>query len=232
MISLGVMYIVMVIGWQVLTLISVMRLIALKTPLVFFDGRKILAILSFIIIIAGIIGFTSFYSSYTGEFEIFKWNILMQCSCLTVCILVGFISNLISKKKIKKSKEFAKGETDISNKSLHQQRGNHMQAIKRLLMLSIVNSVCYLPYSIAMFYYAFNIIMKKPMDFSFILLFLHITAQPILICPGLNSLVYILWSKDIRTYYKRAAVKIFYRIRKEGSQTKEVQTLELNARSH
>jgi len=113
------------------------------------------------------------------------------------CILSAVIFNILSRKTLL-SKE------DIQHN--HQYLEKHRKAVKRLLLISLCNIVCYFPTTFYQLYAVIVIIIDSNinlLDIAVMTENLDLLGITLLAIPALNSLVFIMWNKRILKYYKR-----------------------------
>jgi len=187
---------------QTILTLSIMRYVSLKSPFKRLRDSTIIKVVIMQLFIS--IVKSTIYSYLVNNNNTFTINNIVWITIewvivgllRTTCILSAVIFNLLSRQTLLY-------KTCIQQTSQHLER--QQTAVKRLLMISIYNIVCYSPASFYQVYAGIVSITESSnlLDISLRMLNLEILYPIMLLSPALNSLVYIIWDKRILKYYKR-----------------------------
>ena len=185
---------------QALLLVSVLRYRSIKYPLETVDDNLVSKIPIAQIVVSVLSSGLHFYFYYLNIERVDLYYIDWLYFGIFTLLCAGS-ANFFNAKSSFALRRMRRNNTATTTNQ-HLQR--HRKAVTRLRLMSIVTFICYAPNIQYQFYAAVRVLTSKTSMYHIFkaTLTLDMLYAPILLCPALNSLAYVLWDADILKYYK------------------------------
>ncbi|XP_066911160.1 uncharacterized protein [Clytia hemisphaerica] len=188
-----------IIGTLTISTISLLRLISLIKP--FYKVHQHWLAIALLLQFTVAVFFCTFnYLVNNTVIELYPLQCVLNGLTIILHILFATVFNLLSMFTIERQK--IGPQHSVSGKAaLHR----NTKAIRRLFRVTTVMAICYLPSAITYVYFGGLLLNGriKADVFAFLYDVVDFVFIPVMICPAIAAIVYIVWNRQIVNYYKK-----------------------------